>query len=362
MAGNINAAFQWAIDTCARPNVGYSKDYRNEQTVGGITYYDCSSFIWYALLAGGFDVKGAYQSVKGEPYTDNAITTHDECAWLLAMGFTEVSASGEWKPGDIGWKTGHTEMVYEGGIGCGRCMGAHYAGSLPLSKQVSIWDTFRSDFTRLFRWTSGNSYSLYVIAAIAGNWQQESNLNPGLWENLSAGTWTDLLKGYGLGQWTNTGGDTHGRLYQLHEWLVNNGYSADSGDGEALYMVQENIWYPVQEASAYADLSAFLTSGSTDLAALTHAFCIGWEGIHDASWDLRVTYANILMTYIRDHYADTSITAWVTGNRYLTQAEIKNNAVMLYRALNGFMPPVPPVPPGPVKKTKMPVWMMLRWT
>ena len=48
---DINKAYSWAIETCNAPNVGYSNAYR--QTVGGITYYDCSSFINYALLAGG---------------------------------------------------------------------------------------------------------------------------------------------------------------------------------------------------------------------------------------------------------------------------------------------------------------------
>ena len=52
---DINKAYSWAIETCNAPNVGYSNDYRNQQTVGGITYYDCSSFINYALLAGGFE-------------------------------------------------------------------------------------------------------------------------------------------------------------------------------------------------------------------------------------------------------------------------------------------------------------------
>ena len=355
MAADINLAYQWAIQTCNAANIGYSQDYRNQETVGGITYYDCSSFIWYALKAGGFDVESAFRGATGETYSGNAIWTAEERRWLELLGFVEVPTSGEWLPGDIGWKKGHTEMVYSAGVGEAVCMGAH-SSHLPLADQVSISSSPRSDFTHIYRYQGGaRPVSLYVVAAIAGNWQQESNLNPGLWEGLSAGTWTDLLKGYGLGQWTNTGGDTQGRLYQLHEWLINNGYAVDSGDGQTLYMIAENVWYPQQEASAYADLSAFLYSSSSDLAALTHAFCIGWEGIHDASWDLRVTYAQQLYDYILGHAGDSSITAWVSGNRYLTQAEINNNAVMLYRALAGY------IPPQPVTRKRMPVWMMLHY-
>ena len=53
---SIQSAYNWAIETCAKENVGYSQTYRNQQTVNGITYYDCSSFIWYALIAGGWDL------------------------------------------------------------------------------------------------------------------------------------------------------------------------------------------------------------------------------------------------------------------------------------------------------------------
>ena len=37
---NINQAYSWAVNTCNAPNVGYSQAYRNQQTIGGITYYD----------------------------------------------------------------------------------------------------------------------------------------------------------------------------------------------------------------------------------------------------------------------------------------------------------------------------------
>ena len=49
---DINAAYTWAVNCCNLPNVGYNNDYRNQRTVNGITYYDCSSFINYALLFG----------------------------------------------------------------------------------------------------------------------------------------------------------------------------------------------------------------------------------------------------------------------------------------------------------------------
>ena len=121
-----------------------------------------------------------------------------------------------------------------------------------------------------------NNITVYVVSAICGNFWQESGIDPGVWENLQAGNWTDLLKGYGLGQWTNTGGDTHGRLYKLHEWLSQNGYADDDFDGQLAYIEYENVWYRRAEAYQFQNLQDFLTSQSTDLTMLTHAWNMGW--------------------------------------------------------------------------------------
>lgn len=201
-----------------------------------------------------------------------------------------------------------------------------------------------------------NQYSIYVVSAMAGNFWQESSLNPGIWQNLNVGTWTDLNAGYGLGQWTNTGGDTHGRLYQVHEWLVSNGYAIDDGDGQATYIIEEDYWTPKAEYLQFHTLTDFLTSDSTDIETLTHAWNWCWEGIHDATWDTRVAYARNCLTFIEQHKDDTSITDWIVGNRFLSDSERYNNAVMLYRLLGGDSPT-----PHPTKRKKMPLWMMLRY-
>lgn len=200
------------------------------------------------------------------------------------------------------------------------------------------------------------SVSIYVASAIAGNLWQESNINPGIWQNLQVGSWTDLNRGYGLGQWTNTGGNINGRLYQLHAWLSANGYTDDSGLGQVNYITVENVWYPQQEAAAFNSLSEYLSSSSTDIEFLTHAWNIGWEGIHDSSWDLRVSYANTCFSFIAENYGNENITEWVVGNRYLAENEILNNAVMLYRALSGYIPPTP----TPTYGRKLKLWQMLR--
>lgn len=358
---DINKSYSWAVNTCNAPNVGYSQTYRNQRTVGGITYYDCSSFINYALLAGGFSTPQFAPS-------HNAFTTASMASALLSLGFKEVSATGEYLPGDIGLSSHHTEMCYKGGVGKGIFMGAHTGNAL-LPNQVSIGSsggnsTYQRSFPRLFRYGEGGSgatdygYSIYVVSAMAGNFWQESNLNPGIWEGLRVGSWTELKHGYGLGQWTNTGGNTHGRLYQLHNYLSTNGYADDSAEGQLKFLIEENVWYSTGDASAYKNLTDFLNSTSTDLAHLTHAWNIGWEGIHDSSWDVRVEHARTCLNYIQQHANDTSITKWVSGNRYLGSQEILNNAVMLYRYFSSG---------GggggthTEKKKIMPVWMMIKY-
>ena len=137
--GDINASYNWAIDTCNRPDVGYSQAYRDQQTVDGITYYDCSSFIWYALKAGGF------VGIGNSPFV-----TANMRGILTSAGFTEYDAqSVAWEPGDIVWRKGHTEMVYDDHI----TMGAHTAHA-PLADQVSIRDRPVSNtaFTRILKY------------------------------------------------------------------------------------------------------------------------------------------------------------------------------------------------------------------
>ena len=220
---NIDNAYIWAVNTCNAPNVGYNQNYRDQETVNGITYYDCSSFIWYALRAGGWNL-------TGWPFTTGSMRPV-----LLQQGFTQLPiGSTIWMPGDVCWRDGHTEMVYQGvGIGDGYTMGAHSA-RLPLIDQVSVSSTLDSarstPFTELYRFGPGGSgqisyqwirggaseyfddakmqnnaaclyqhfyakgWTIQAIAALCGNIQQESTFNPDLIE--IGGT------GHGLVQWT----------------------------------------------------------------------------------------------------------------------------------------------------------------
>lgn len=173
---DINLAYQWAIDTCNDPNVGYAGgsapdavpfSWRDMSWHNGKRYCDCSSFIYYALKAGGWDV----ESIVGFwPFTTYTMPTY-----LPLLGFSLLNPYEEtWQAGDIllyggdiSQGTGHTEMSYNGNY----LMGAHNS-YLPFADQVSIsnYQSSAGDpYTTLWRYTDtpptpgAHPVPLYII-------------------------------------------------------------------------------------------------------------------------------------------------------------------------------------------------------
>ena len=313
---DINKAYTWAIQTCNAPKIGYSQSYRNQQTVGGVTYYDCSSFINYALLAGGFTTPSYAPKY-------NAFTTYTMPDELTRLGFTEVDASGEILPGDVGLSSTHTEMCYSGGVGEAVFMGAHTANA-PLVNQVSIGSssgdaTYKRSFPRIFRYgagASGYGASVYVIAALAGNAWRESHINPTL-QQLGGGA-------FGIFQWDGT------RREALLSWLSDNGYESTDPNGQMQYLIVEGDWQGTY--GGISSLDEFMQSDSTDVAMLTTAFCTCWERPGVPALDERIQFANKALEYIQDNANDTSITTWETEPMYyLSEAQALKNAVLMFR-------------------------------
>lgn len=228
---SLSDAYDYVIAACRDPNIGYSQDRRTTITLGVDykTYCDCSSLMSKALTVGGY--------LKNNPW----FTTSNEESYLSKAGWQKVDIDGEWKAGDILWRSGHTEMVYSGGNGKGVTMGAHSAG-YTFAKQVSIntytsnkhtgrgwthlwrdpsgggtvqshkWhmsNTYLDDYGEdqtdnafmVWRWFKGAGFTDAAIAGLLGNMHWESRINPGMWESLSAGS-----GGYGLVQWTPASG------------------------------------------------------------------------------------------------------------------------------------------------------------
>lgn len=180
---------------------------------------------------------------------------------------------------------------------------------------------------------SSYTSSLYVIAAICGNFYQESTVNPGIWENLTPGA-----PGYGLGQWTDNAQVT--RRTALFNWLGDHGYSRDSGPGQMAFLIDENVWLRTGAAgpSRFNSLSDFLASTSTDVNMLTAEFMHSWEGIEDGTLSVRQSFALDALTAMQND--DGTRAAWYSGNRYNSRSQALSNSLLIM----DIMLDAPPVP------------------
>lgn len=215
--------------------------------------------------------------------------------------------------------------------------------------------------------------SIYVISAMCGNFWGESSVNPGIYESLYKFdsweyTWKEVnghgTGGFGLGQWTNTGGDTHGRLYKLQQYLSSNNYAYDSMNGQLNYITVENTWHKGtswQKEIPYATLNDFLTSTSTDLNELTKAWLYCWEGIKSDTLTNRQNYAKRVYQHILSN-KDNIPSDYYHSNQYLSNEQRLHNSLYIFGVLsNGIVPPEEPEEPTTGKRKRMPVWMMVRY-
>ena len=400
MANDLDRAYQWAINTCNAPNVGYSQTYRYQQTVNGITYYDCSSFVWYALQAGEFEGIGA-----------SAFTTYYIESILTAAGWNKLNAFTEkWLPGDVvlgKWDTittaggytitgfQHVEMCYQGtdNAGEGYLMGAHGAQGRALADHVSIKTTLdygvnghdRSKYTWLFRWGEGGAtgygLTLAQVAALCGNAWAESTVNPG-----SDGHSVPQDHARGLWSWT----DYEGLFYAgtaMINWMTANGYEDwRDGDAQLACLMADDLPAPYNNPAhpgskwlatgisefaytnaLYPDWDSWLNSDDKDdIEEMTREFFLHWEVPssyywYNQTWQKRLSFAQKAAEFIQQHANDTSITEWIVkklpGSIYLTEAEALNNCVMLWRRASAG---------GggggkPDRKVGMPLWMMIKY-
>lgn len=186
------------------------------------------------------------------------------------------------------------------------------------------------------------SNNLYVIAAICGNFWQESTVNPGIWEGLTVGA-----PGYGLGQWTDNPPQVMRRT-ALFNWLDATNYPHDSGDGQLAFLVYEDLWIPsLFQQSAYNTMTEFFQSTSTDLAELTREWMYHWEGIDDGTFQIRYDAAlDYLSIFTND---DGEREPWYSSNSYNTPGRSRWNAL---RIMDFFLGAEPPTPPGPEPPTE----------
>lgn len=319
---SLSAAYQYVIDACNDPNIGYSQDDRTTITLGVNyrTYCDCSSLLSKALTVAGY--------FKNNPW----FATSGEREYLRRAGWVQQDINGQWNPGDILWRSGHTEMVYTGGTGKGVSMGAHTA-KYSFERQVSIsdkttyarkWSSLWRDPTgtaQAYKWymsnsyldtygdkMTGNAYMVYsyfrdlgftneAIAGMLGNMQRESTINPGVWQNLTPSSYDDRNKGYGLVQWTPPKG--------WFDYATANNIDIndadESGDGQCACVnncTNDGQWLPNHPSSIAHNVRYTWQEFSqlTDAREALKAFC--WEYLRPSSdpdtlrYDLREEYCD----------------------------------------------------------------------
>lgn len=311
---NLEKAYQWVIDTCNNPNVGYSQPYRTGRKVNGKYYYDCSSLLSKALTVGGF--------FKKNPW----FTTRSMKSYLKKSGWKKVDIHGIWKKGDILWRTGHTEMVYKGGNASGYSMGAH-SSRYAFKNQVSINNdiTKSGNWSELWRYANGvddtytqkwvakndyltndnmenNAYIFYSvmsnygydlksICAMLGNISVESGINPALWQSRKYG---DMSVGYGLVQWTPAS--------KYINWAKSNNYDEKDGYGQCVWldkMTDKNQW--IKTTSYPLTWKQFKeNSKHKSIDYLTKAFLKNFERAGIEKTNQRIDYAKRWYNYLKN--------------------------------------------------------------
>lgn len=176
--------------------------------------------------------------------------------------------------------------------------------------------------------------NLHVVAAICGNFWQESTVNPGIWENLTVGA-----PGFGLGQWTDNPPAVMRRT-ALFNYLDGYGLSRSSGSGQLEFLIVEDLWIPsLFVASQYQTMSDYLASTSNSLHDLVLEWMYHWEGINDGTDTIRLTAAQRYYNlFVND---PGTRDPWYASNAYLTQSQADNNALLIMDWMTGASPITP---------------------
>lgn len=239
------------------------------------------------------------------------------------------------------------------------------------------WGVFRTDGQYYPAYTydgiggGGIGASIYAIAAICGSWWGESKDNPGQWESGIVCSWDYIYDqqnpnkgGYGLAQWTNLA--TNAMLLQdMINWLTDNNFAPDSGEGQIKYFLEMNRWYDKPgNYNHYSNLADFLTTEETNLEHLVHDFLASHQGATQAQLDIavpiRTQYAQDIYNFIQQHQNDPVTNwTWTARNGALTDAEAYANCMCIYWQLaTGTY--VEPEAPFPGVRVPSVFWMTLR--
>lgn len=309
MAGNLVKAIIWAINIANDASHGYDQAHRYGPD------YDCSSYVAAALREGGFT------SIPATMYTGNEYNA------LTGAGFVSMTPIGsDHQAGDVYFfhlagNNGHTciginatqiaeASINELGTVSGGTTGDQTGDEIHVRNWYNPGWHYKMRYVEQLSWIYSNSaltqaqmennatiicnllirqgWSTTAIAALLGNMQAESSINPGVWENYDS---SDPNNGFGLVQWTPSTNYTN--------WATSQGYAIDDGDGQMVWILTETVnsgqWIPTTDYPlSWADWTT-----STDTAAnLALAFLANFERGDPNSAATRAGYANAWFTWM----------------------------------------------------------------
>lgn len=166
-----------------------------------------------------------------------------------------------------------------------------------LNKDDSLWISSNNYLTvsqmennaqLVWNFFKGYGWTKNAVAALLGNMQGESNINPGLWESRDEG---NMNCGYGLVQWTPAN--------KVIDWLEGNGYAINSGFGQCariIYELENHIQYYATNAFNFSFYD-FAHSTQTP-EYLAKAFIYNYERPYNYNQPQRETYARNWYNYI----------------------------------------------------------------
>lgn len=145
----------------------------------------------------------------------------------------------------------------------------------------------------LWKYFEPLGWTLEAVAAMLGNMEVESNINPGIWGDLDPSGDPDTT-GYGLVQWTP--------YTRITNWLSSHGYSLGDGDAECA-KIQEEMAHPEIEVTWISVDPFDMTFAEFSRSTLTpeylaDAFLKCYERPYDQDQPIRGTYARKWYNYL----------------------------------------------------------------
>lgn len=252
----IDKAVEWAVKIAEDDSHGYDQDNRWGPD------YDCSSFVITAWENAGVPVKS-----NGASNTSNMVSVFKSTGFKDITSSITLSTGAGLQKGDIVWKSGHTEMVYNSSYGLVGASINENGGTTggvtgdQTEKEIRTRSYYNYPWTTVLRYTGDNGseddeidksdcisedrylttaemtinakyiysyfikkgWSVQAISALLGNMQAESTINPGLKERPLS-SWSADKKGYGLTQWTPA--------TKIIQYLESNGFANDDIEGQ----------------------------------------------------------------------------------------------------------------------------------